>query len=367
MPFVKTPDVSDSSVYPQTNDAAEFDGEIDEQLAAKDQVIAVLTERLAQAADQLDRFQRMGMDKSGRITGGTGGGGGSMPRELIEQQQQVNERLIDFLDRWDEAQALDRLVQMDESVEELRVAMTSGKLSLSSGISNGSKSSPALIAPVTAPAAASAPAASGAAKSASAWEEMKAKLIGGTASPASDTKGSGGAASATTPAPLTSAPATSVEQRAAERVAEAVDLGADNETELQEPPAPIPLESAEDLSTLREGIDSRDAYIAYLTSKLRAAVKRATNPIDWPSLNNAPANLVAKLKELETQLQDQLKKADIATSLERAALTRERIRLQQIKQALENEIRRLGRAPAQNPEELEQERLMKMLGQRAKK
>jgi hypothetical protein len=157
-----------------------------------------------------------------------------------------------------------------------------------------------------------------------------------------------------------------VEERAADRVTEVSETEFEA-AELEEPPAPIPLDAAADLNKLREGLDSRDAYIAYLTSKLRSALKRFTGPVDWAALNNAPADLAKKLKELETQLQDQLKKADIANSLERAALTRERIRLQQIKQALENEVRRLGKAQAQTPEEVEQERLMKMLGQKPKK
>ncbi|MBT5020212.1 MAG: hypothetical protein HON04_15885, partial [Planctomicrobium sp.] len=66
---------------------------------------------------------------------------------------------------------------------------------------------------------------------------------------------------------------------------------------------------------------------------------------------HAPEKLVQELLDLKIKLEDHLRQSEIATSLERASLTRERSKLFQVKQYLAQEVKRLGEETQANATE----------------
>ncbi len=71
---------------------------LEAQLADRDQLVAALTERLEQAAEQLDRLHRTGADR------GVRSGILGIPPELIQQQQKLVEDLQQAIQQWEDMQ-----------------------------------------------------------------------------------------------------------------------------------------------------------------------------------------------------------------------------------------------------------------------
>ncbi|MCA9055507.1 MAG: hypothetical protein KDA75_16815, partial [Planctomycetaceae bacterium] len=82
------------------------------ELQQRDQLIETLTERLEEAAEQLDRIHR---------TGGNRGGGGStaMPAEALEYLYSVAERTDQMVGEWTELEAGHLLCRLDARIENL--------------------------------------------------------------------------------------------------------------------------------------------------------------------------------------------------------------------------------------------------------
>ncbi len=71
---------------------------LESQLKAKEELVAALTERLEQAAEQLDRFQRTGGDRAGRT-------GGVLPLEMIDEQRSLTQNLQEVVTHWEDSLA----------------------------------------------------------------------------------------------------------------------------------------------------------------------------------------------------------------------------------------------------------------------
>ena len=71
---------------------------LEAQLQEKEQLVAALTERLEQAAEQLDRLHRTGADRAMRT------GGGGFPAEMVEQQKQLVDDLQRSVQQWEDMQ-----------------------------------------------------------------------------------------------------------------------------------------------------------------------------------------------------------------------------------------------------------------------
>src|SRR6185369_14757427 len=100
-------------------DAAPSEGDVaslQRQLQEKEQLVAALTERLEQAAEQLDRVRRTGADRGAR----RGGGGGALPLELIEDHRTAIDELKQAVTRWEEMQAGLTLGRLETQIAELR-------------------------------------------------------------------------------------------------------------------------------------------------------------------------------------------------------------------------------------------------------
>src|SRR5262249_9373824 len=93
---------------------------LESQLREKEQLVTALTERLEQAADQLDRIRRNGGDRVLR------GGGGGLPPELIEEQRALTTALQHAVEQWEAAQPGAALGRIEVQIRELRDLVTNG-------------------------------------------------------------------------------------------------------------------------------------------------------------------------------------------------------------------------------------------------
>lgn len=245
-----------------------------EGLQQRDQLIETLTERLEEAAEQLDRLQRTGADRGGR--GGSSLGG--VPTELVERHFELTGSLESLLIDWQEIEGASLLKRLDVRLDKLIEILRGEQPEVSPAV--------ALEAPAT---------------------EIDSPVTTSADRP---------------PAAVEEAPV------------------------LRDAPAAVPDEEA-DSETLRRGIHERDDYITYLIRLLQQ--RQVREPIKWDSLQNAPEELTASLKQLEQRMQGDVQREELALSLERAKLARERVELERIQARLEREIRQLGmEAPSES-------------------
>src|SRR5690606_15432552 len=83
------------------------------KLKEKETLVAALTGRLEQAAEQLDRLRRMGADRGNRTVAG-------VPPELIEEQRELTAQLQVAVNEWQEANAAAALSRIEVQVAEIR-------------------------------------------------------------------------------------------------------------------------------------------------------------------------------------------------------------------------------------------------------
>jgi hypothetical protein len=274
-------------------------------LAEKDDVIQELTDRLEDIAEKYDRLQRMGAD---RVAGSSRGPGGSPFEEL-------SQKVDDLRELFGEERPYDQLCRIEDRLEQLFERFQQGGLRLDS---SGSRQAPV---PSSPPASES-------------FEEIRARLLAeaGAAAGAAQTLNthhSGGAA----------------------------DETAEEMLEMPELPAPVGIDATPE--ELHQGIDARDLFISYLISRVRTAESRSF-PLDWAVIAEAPEELVQQVEQLRDTLERQLREAEIAHSMERATLARDRNRLLQVKQQLEQHVRKL--ASGQQAEAREDSRANRLLG-----
>jgi len=300
---------------------------LESQLEEKDALVCALTERLEEAAEQLDRMHRTGADRGLKMAGG-------VPVEFLEQQKSVTDDLRTFVEQWEEMQLAASMGRVEMQLTELRDLMAGKAIdSPGFGLAGGTESNDADESEATDP-------------EGSAWEAMKADLMGGEEQPAE------GEESVAPSAPSF----------------DATDLPETlEETEHVDPPPPIDFEEAE-TDDLKGGIEARDAYISYLLKRVRILETHRTPRIDWATLESAPEDLTAKLQEVETQLEERLRLAEVESSLERARLGREEARLRMLEERACRQLKKMGVNLNEDNEEEEDEeeeksgRWMRMLG-----
>lgn len=291
---------------------------LESQLREKEQLVSALTERLEQAAEQLDRIRRTGGDRGARVAGG-------IPAELVEEQKTLVTDLQQAVQQWSEMQPGATLGRIEVQIIELR-DLVAGRLSEggfqpSSGnaFSGHFEQSP----PDRGRSA------SDSKSGLSGYESMKAQLLG---SPAEQTK------SAPKEVPTEAKPAQPSQPQ--EEIANV------------DPPVVIDLNAA-GVDDLRKAVEQRDAYISFLTKKLRAAEMCYQDSINWEVLNNAPEDLRRRLEDLEKTLHATLRHAEIDHSLERARLSREATRLEHLEEQIRREMKRLNISETQDGDDEE--------------
>lgn len=298
---------------PQTADDAPDVDLLQSVLRDKEQLVAALTDRLEQAAEQLDRLRRTGADKGRRpVVGG-------MPAELVEEHKKTIDDLKRVLTNWEDMQAAATLGRIETQIVELRDLVANG---LHSG-AMGAGASPRERGGGAGPSGAGKPG-SPATGNASWWEKQKAAMLG----------------DAPPPEPLP-------EKSAAPEPAESTEIARGEfdpaSAEIPDIPRAVDLENIT-LDEAKEAIRERDAIIQKLREPLLLLKTAGQLPQGLQSLDAVPEALKAKIAELETQWQAKFRQAELELSLERARLGREQTALRQAQEVAKREQKQGNRS-----------------------
>ena len=294
---------------------------LQDTLKERDQVVQMLTERLEQAADQLDRLQRTGVGRGSSVAVG-------LPTELIENQQSLMEQLSRVLGDWEETQAGQTLARIESRITELRELVSSGNIvspKLSASDSNSKKTIEELVRPsvklaegvsVFSDIPAAEPAKIG-------WEAIKAAVMAGE----------------NYEAMLAKPASTSMTAESATDESGTDHPTADSMSWSDLPPA-VDFASA-DQTTLIDAVRCRDEFIAILVRRLSSMNTNIEFP-DWEQLCFVPDELHRELLALRDRLQEKLRVAEVDLSLQRAKLAREESRLAIKADRLARQMRQMG-------------------------
>jgi hypothetical protein len=287
------------------------------KLREKEQLVGALTQRLEQAAEQLDRLRRSGGDKAKR--GGAGGAGGAPG--MSEEHRSTFDDLKRVIANWEDMQAGATLGRIETQIVELRDLVANFAQSGGGG----------------ARAAGGAGAGTGAAASGGSWwERQKAAMLG--ESPPESSSESQAAATAGSSG---DAPAQEAQQPAAP-AAPRVTLA---ELNLPDDPPAIDIDTIE-LDAARQAIRDRDTIIQKLREPLLLLLAADQLPRDLTSLDNLPEPARKRLQDLENSWQEKFRKAEVEISIERARLAREQAALRHEKEVLEKQLKSSGRGVA---------------------
>ncbi len=287
---------------------------LESQLQEKEDLVFALTERLEQAAEQLDRYRRNGA-KQGRAAGG------GMPAELVAEQKTLFEEMRQMITQWEASQPGATLGRIEMQVTELR-DLVAGNV-VGSDLRNAVSSIIETPGNTTdsEPQADTSPASDAAANyEPGSWEAQKAALLGEAVA---------------TPAAPEPPPA---EPPAEEETCEAPenDAEADSDT-----PTPINLEEA-DIEQLRQAVLERDRIIASLKDRLQQG-GGASGPVEkYDSMESMPDEFREKLEALEEEWKEKIRETEVELSLERAKIAREKAELQQQQHQMQKQREKLG-------------------------
>ena len=303
------------------------------QLREKEHLVAALTERLEQAAEQLDRLRRTGVDKGRRPMGGA-----AFPAELVEDHKHTLEDLKKVIATWEEAQPGAALGRIEAQITELRDLINgSGRGGTFSAATSASSAASVSGAPPRERPKEAAEHAPGGKKTGNAawWEAQKAALMGEPV-PA-EVQAALAAPAASDPAPAPAAtPASQPAPDQPSAPAQTVDLAVVDIPEL--PPA-IDFENVT-LEEARAALRERDRIIQILREPLLIARAASQIPANLRSLENLAEPMQARIAELETQWQAKFRQVELDLSLERARLAREQSAVRQQQEQLQKQLRR---------------------------
>lgn len=307
--------------------------ELEDALHERDMVVQMLTQRLEQAADQLDRLQRTGTDRRGGSFSG-------IPTELVEGQQTLLEQMNRMLGEWEEIQAGPMLSRIESQISELKDLVSAGP-TLSRTDNSRSKEIARVKADSTSSSVNKPPLRRVedliAAKS-SDWEVIKAAMLANEDlnTPPKTEK----------PEPSQSVTnATEISSTQGSQDSESIFSASalnDLPAPLTEPPPYVDVDQAA-IEELREAVQLRDDYISMLTRRV-VAQDESTRLPDWEMLNHVPSELRYELEKLRQQLQQKLRIAEIDLSLQRARLAREDSKLQTKADHVARQMRQMGLA-----------------------
>ncbi len=311
---------------------------IQNQLNEKEQLVAALTERLEQAAEQLDRLRRTGVDKGRRLPGG----GGSLPAELVDEHKNTIEDLKRVIARWEDIQAEATLGRIETQIVELRDLVVSGGIG-AGGIGSGggshaghaaahaaAHSSPSQPAAPPRPKPAETVAATSAGKTGGNawWEAQKAAMMG---------------------EPVPAAVQAELDQKAAAAHVEEPDepgsesAGGSGLADFDVPELPPPVNGDElTPEAALAAIRQRDEIIRQLREPILLWKASGMLPAGVRSLSELPEPLKKCIADLEAQWQAKFRQVELDLSLERARLGREQAALRQQQDALQKQSRNGG-------------------------
>jgi HPt (histidine-containing phosphotransfer) domain-containing protein len=284
---------------------------LEAQLAEREQLVAALTERLEQAAEQLDRLHRTGADR------GVRSGILGIPPELIAQQQKLVEDLQQAVQQWEDMQPGAFFGRLESQLTQIHdLVLNYG----GSGSENGSAQSPtdAAFSRGDSRYESSSTRRNPSDSPKSVLEFMKASFQAESSLPADESSAEG---------------AESAQGNAAPPVLN-IDL-----PPLRDPPEPVDAHKAT-REELADACEVRDAYVVYLLQRLRQIESMGHVPNSWAGLENLPDQLRDRLEALEKRLEETLRLAEVELSLQRAKLAREEVRIRVIDEQLQKDLKR---------------------------
>jgi hypothetical protein len=272
-------------------------------VAQKDALIQALTAQLEQAAEQLDRLHRSGADRKRGIAGG----GGGMPSDLVDEHRQAVGDLQRVVQQWEDMQAGMTLGRIEIQLTELRdfIAHRLDGAKIERGPGLTVHEEPAAL-PGAAEESAKSPADSE-------WERLKSQLLN-----------NGG------------------------ETVVACELRHYAPEAMPEPPAAIDVEHSS-REELQAAVQARDEFISAAVRRLRAL--EVTQPVsELVSLGPEAPEFVQRVADLEQQLQEHLRLAEVELALERAKMARDHSRLHQQQELIEKQLKKLGMQTAEDAE-----------------
>jgi len=279
---------------------------LESQLRDKEELVAALTARLEQAAEQLDRFRRTGADRGLR--------GGGFPPEMVEEQKRLVDDLARAVGQWEEMQAGAALERLEIQISDLK-DLVADRLATPSGSS--------------------------------------ASLPGTATRFGSQPDGSSGHAAALTREESNSTSSIFEQYMAnSEAAGESETIAPDSSDDdpvhndeqipvaLDNPPEPIDLATAS-IDELREAVEERDAFVQNLIRRLRSLDFPQRLPENWEAPDQVPEDILERLRGHESRLEETLRLAEVEFSLERARLGREAAHLEECGHEIKREMKRL--------------------------
>ena len=284
---------------------------LEAQLAEREQLVAALTERLEQAAEQLDRLHRTGADRGVRA------GIAGVPTELITQQQKLVEDLQRAVEQWEAMQPGEffgrlesQLGQIHEMVQQ--IDRSGGDQATDAGTD-------------------------------SAFRYGARKSDGGSSE--HDSHRSSEPSHSILDFMKKSQQPEAAEEPPASAFAETAPPAAGPSVidialpPLDDPPQPVdPAHATPD--ELGEACTARDVYITYLLHRLRQIESLGHVPNSWAGLENLPDDQRARLDALEHRLQETCRVAEVELSLQRAKLARDELRVRMLDEQMQKDIKR---------------------------
>jgi len=290
---------------------------LESQLQEKEDLVFALTERLEQAAEQLDRYRRAGARQSRS--------GGGMPKEIAEEQKSLFDEMRQMIAQWEATQPGVTLGRIELQVTELRDLVAGNVLGDSGaggGIGGGIGSALAALTksdPAPTPAQPKAEAAPSNDFKPGSWEAQRAALMAGEPVPESKPE-----------------PVAEIETPATESD-DAVDEASED---LTNTPTPIDLHSA-DIEQLRQAVLERDRIIASLKQQIEEHAGSG-EVVKYDTMESMPDEFREKLDALEEEWKDKIRETEVELSLERAKIAREKAELQQQQHKMQKHREKMG-------------------------
>ncbi|MCA8990180.1 MAG: hypothetical protein KDA78_21205, partial [Planctomycetaceae bacterium] len=328
----------------------------------KDELVAALTARLEQAAEQLDRLHRLGVDRA-LINCATTPLPPPPPRKpKPSKTEPLHEDLQKLIEQWDALQAnnsfgrieiqigevRDLIVQLSQSVREQQAMVPQMPISASPPIQPAPQAPAAhpdfedghvelpdnLFGeqkPQTTPAS---PAYEG---DLSDWDSIKQNLL--------STGGEGAAHAMPHPVDGEGAYSSAEEQSSqtdvARKEAEEAAFLAELAELIPEGLRDIDLDNASH-NEISRALEERDEYISRLLNYITAVHKIDMN---WDIISQGPEALHQRLLNLQSQLETKLRLAEVSIAVERAKLGRDEMRIRQLESNAQRVLKRLGLDP----------------------
>lgn len=277
--------------------------QLETRLADREQLVSILTDRLEQAADELDRIKR-----SGGVLAGSSADGGDAA-SLLAGHSEVAGKLDRFVDAWEERYEGPALRRMEAGIEELRERLEQAL----HGNFTGSDSSASRH--------------SGLGDSSSRFTDHDEATLDETLN-----------------SELEPAEDVVAVRRPLDVPVRLVLFSSDNVPDDLDVPLPEPID--EDHATepeLRKAVTDRDAYVRWLCQQMRHVTGRLEGWLGELQTESDDVTLHKRVDEIEQLIHEQLRIAEIDVSIERARLSRDQAKLKEQAAQLAHEREQLAK------------------------